>query len=138
MKTIVVAYDETDPAKRALERAAELASAFGSTVIVTSVSPRLAGSPHGGVGAVDPTDPPEQHDTELQHAQAFLAGKGIQAEIQPAVGDPADAIIEAAETRGADLIVVGSRELGLVQRLLGQSVSQSVAAHAHTDVLIVH
>lgn len=55
-----------------------------------------------------------------------------------AVGDPPDAIVAAAEEHGADLIVVGSRELGLIQRLIGQSVSQSVAAHAHTDVLIVH
>jgi len=38
MKTIVLGYDESDPAKHALERAAELAKLFGAKVIVTSVA----------------------------------------------------------------------------------------------------
>ncbi len=137
MKTIVVGYDETEPAKRALERAARLAEAFGSTLIVTSVAP-VALPAARGAGAVDPTDPPELHQQELAHAREYLSTRGIEAKYVGAVGDPADTIVTAAGEHDADLIVVGSRELGLIQRLLGQSVSQSVAAHAHTDVLIVH
>jgi nucleotide-binding universal stress UspA family protein len=38
MKTIVIGYDETDAAKRALARASELAERFGARVIVTSVA----------------------------------------------------------------------------------------------------
>ncbi len=54
------------------------------------------------------------------------------------MGHPAEAIIELADERGADLIVVGTREPGFFERLLGHSVSGSVQRHAHCDVLIVH
>ena len=136
MKTIVVCYDETEPAKRALERAAEIAKAFGSTVIVTSVAGMAPAGPRGG--GVDPVESPDRHRAELAHAQEALATKGITAELVPAVGDAADAIVDLAEQRGADLIVVGTRELSMLGRMLGQSVSGAVSRHAHCDVLIVH
>jgi nucleotide-binding universal stress UspA family protein len=137
MKTIVVGYDETEPSKRALERAAELAQAFGSKLIVTSVAPVLLGIARTG-GPIDPTDTPDQHRAELEHAREFLAAKRIQADLVPAVGEPAETIVEVAKERNADMIVVGTREPNILQRLLGQSVSEGVAHHAHCDVLIVH
>jgi nucleotide-binding universal stress UspA family protein len=137
MKTIVVGYDGTEPAQRALERAADLAQAFGSKLVVTSVAPVLI-SPGRTMGAIDPADPEEEHERELAQARAFLDQRGIQAEYQPAVGEPAETILEVAERDNADLIVVGTRELNVIQRLLGQSVSAAVARRADRDVLIVH
>ena len=137
MKKIVVGYDDTDGAKRALERAAELAKAFGSELIVTSVVPTSV-SIGRSAGPIDPTDPPAKHAEELARANAYLDGEGLSAELAPAIGDPADAIAELAQERGADLIVVGTREPNVLQRLLGQSVSEAVSHKAHTDVLIVH
>jgi len=137
MKTIVVGYDETEPARRALERAADLATAFGSKVIVTSVAPVMASFGSREMGGVDPSDPPEEHQQELENAKAFLIGRGIDGEFQVAVGDPADAIVELASRVQADLIVVGTRHLSLVQSVLGLSVSGAVKRKAHCDVLTV-
>jgi nucleotide-binding universal stress UspA family protein len=135
MKTIVVGYDETEPSERALARAADLATAFGSRVVVTSVAPVLVGSRE--MGAIDPADSPDDHRQELEHARVFLTGRGLDGEYRLATGDPAEAIVELADEVGADLIVVGTRQPGLVSHVLGLSVSGAVKRKAHCDVLTV-
>ena len=92
----------------------------------------------GDAGAIDPTDTPDEHMAELAHAREHLLGSDVDAEFQPAIGEPAETIVELAEERNADMIVVGTREPNVLERLLGQSVSQSVSRRAHCDVLIVH
>ena len=137
IKTIVVGFDDTEPSKRALQRAGQLAEAFGAKLIVTSVAPLLVGVARSA-GATDPVDSPKEHVRELDDARKLLAGLQLEAEFVPAVGEPADTIVELAEDHDADLIVVGTREPGVLERLLGQSVSEEVAHKAHRDVLIVH
>jgi nucleotide-binding universal stress UspA family protein len=126
VKTILLAYNDTDSSKRALERAAELAGFYGAKVVVTSVVPVLVGS------AADEVDP------ELLQARDLLAERGIEPELVSAVGDPAEAILQVADAHGAELVVVGTREPSQVERLLGHSVSEAVQRMAHCDVLIVH
>jgi nucleotide-binding universal stress UspA family protein len=134
---IVIGYDDTEPSKRALERAADLTQAFGTKLVVTSVAPILVGAGRSA-GPTDPADPVGKHLQELVHARSFLAERKIEAEFVPAVGEPADTIVEVAEKHNADLIVVGTREPSILERLLGQSVSGAVSRQAHCDVLIVH
>jgi nucleotide-binding universal stress UspA family protein len=137
MKTIVLGYDESEPAKRALSRATDLARAFGAKIVVTSVAPLLV--PAGrGIRPYDPGDPPELHREQLAYAAAFLAEHAIPFECDVSIGYPADHILHLAETHAADLIVVGTREPNLLERLLGLSVSETVQRRAHCDVLIVH
>jgi len=137
MKSIVLGYDDTETAKRALDRTAELAQAFGARVTVISVAPVLVGAAHG-IGPIDPVEPPELHREQLSIAQKELARRGIEAVSQLALGDPADTILDVAGTAGADLIVVGSGHTSFVSELLGASVSGSVQRRAHCDVLVVH
>jgi nucleotide-binding universal stress UspA family protein len=137
MKTILVAYDDTEPSRRALDRAASLAEAFGSRVLVTSIAPLVHSSPRsvtqidrgGGVGT---------RTDEVRRAQAVLEERGIAAESVTAAGDPASSIAQLADDRGADLVVIGTRGVGPVQRLLGLSVSQAVSRRVNCDLLIVH
>jgi nucleotide-binding universal stress UspA family protein len=139
VKTIVVGYDDTEPSQRALERAAQIAEKFGSQVLVASVARLTHSTPKSAAtGPPDPNETPARHQEELEHAQQILHERGIEAEAISAFGDPGSTIARVAAERHADLVVVGTRELGLAQRLLGQSVSQAVTRRTHCDVLIVH
>jgi nucleotide-binding universal stress UspA family protein len=137
MKKIVLGYDETEPSKRALERAAELVKAFQSELVVTSIAPMTTNIGRSA-GPIDPTDPPERHVEELKHAREYLDGQGVAGDYVGGIGHPAEAIAQLANDRGADLVIVGTREPGFLERILGQSVSDSVAHRVHCDVLIVH
>jgi nucleotide-binding universal stress UspA family protein len=137
MKNIVLGYDDTEPSQRALERAAELAKALSADLAVVSVAPLGPGGVRSA-GGVDSVDSPAKHAAELGRAREYLEGQAVTAVYQEIVGEPADAIVEFAGQRNADLIIVGTRDHSMLGRLLGQSVSETVSHHAHSDVLIVH
>jgi nucleotide-binding universal stress UspA family protein len=134
---IVLGYDESEAAKLALERASTIAKVFGSKLVVTSVAP-VVHSVGRSAGPIDSTDPPAAHIEELNHAKTYLEGEGLQAELIPALGDPAETIAEVAKEHDADLIVVGTHEPSVIGRLFGQSVTEAVVHKVHCDVLIVH
>jgi nucleotide-binding universal stress UspA family protein len=131
MKRILVAYDSSAPARRALDTTIELAKATGAGVTVVSVVPV-----HPGRVPIDPWDDPTVHAQELREAKEVLAEHGIVAEYLMPHGDPAREIEMLAERGGFDTIVIGSRGLGVVSRFLQGSVSEHVATHADATVVI--
>jgi nucleotide-binding universal stress UspA family protein len=146
MKTIVVGYDGSDPAKRALERASSLAEKLGSKLVVTSVAEPVAVAddpyvPGDAIGlaapAIVPVPDRAEASRELQEARELLKGKTHDAQYVATVGDAAQGIIEVADKHDADLIVVGTREPGFIDRVLGGDVSEAVSRRSHRDVLIV-
>jgi nucleotide-binding universal stress UspA family protein len=138
MKTILVAYDDTEPSRRALDRTAAIAEAFGSRVLITSIAPLHYSSPRLTLTVKERGQGIAAREEDVQQAQAILEERGIKAEGMTGRGEPATAIARLAEENDVDLVVVGTRVPGAVQRLLGQSVSQGVSRKAHCDVLIVH
>jgi nucleotide-binding universal stress UspA family protein len=126
MQTILVAYD--DPGSATLERAAQLAQALASSLIVTNVA--------AGEGSQD--DPVEREArAKLDEAKGVLEGLGVTAEYVMTTGHPSEAITKLAEERAADLIVIGTRRKGFFDRLVEGSVLQEVVRRAKCDVLVV-
>ena len=130
---VVVGYDGSEPAKRALERTSALADDRTHIVVVAVAEPY----PRSGVTIPANLDPAEarrrRHD--LDEARALLSERGLSVETLQVRGDPARALVEAA--RDADLAIVGSRSLNRLQRLILGSVSSKVARDAASDVLVV-
>jgi nucleotide-binding universal stress UspA family protein len=164
MRTIVVGYSGSERADRALARAAEIAEAGSATLVVVSVSrsapvavpapapvlgpesvlaPGAAGGPIPAGPSIPPAEverapePQELARRELERARMALAGRGVETEYVAEVGAPAERLLEVAEERDADLIVVGSREHGVLERLTGRAVDQAVARRSARDVLLV-
>jgi nucleotide-binding universal stress UspA family protein len=129
---IMVAYDGSDPAKRALERVASLLG--DNEITVLSVVPVLSGAGRGG--GIDPTSDVGDHRKMLDEAAALLADRGVQAKALEAVGHPAEVIVDVAAKEKFDLVAIGPHEHGVVQRILGSTTSH-VVGHAACDVLVV-
>jgi nucleotide-binding universal stress UspA family protein len=130
---IVVGYDGSDHARRALERAADVANPGDDILVVGAVEPKLEPGPTTG-SHQDPSEA-EHRRQNLEDAKAFFAEKGYDVETAEAYGDPGSAIVNAGED--ADLIVVGSRGRNTLERLLLGSVSSKVIHRAKSDVLVV-
>jgi nucleotide-binding universal stress UspA family protein len=131
MKKILLAYDGDEPAKRALEQTIELARRFDAEVGVISVVPRAeAGT------TPPPWDDAAVHAEELIEARRRLREAGLDAELFEPDGDVAVTIEHVAAEHGYDVIIVGTHNLGAVSRALHGSVSEHVASHAHSTVIV--
>jgi nucleotide-binding universal stress UspA family protein len=133
MKKILLAYDGGEPARRALETAAELARAFHAPLSVVSVVPGGAGRPAG-----DPWEDASAHARELQEAKRLLAEMGLEVELLEPSGDPARRIEQIAAEGGFDTIVLGSGGSGPIDPALHGSVSRHVLAHTMATVVVAH
>ncbi len=133
-RRILLCYDGSAEARRALERVGEIASVVPCRVAVVSVAEPIYPNPPY-TGYADPGEE-QAHRRLLEDAAEDLRGLGVDTTTLEPVGDPAAAILDTARD-GADLIVVGSRHRGLIKRLLFGSVSAEVVVEAPCDVLVV-
>lgn len=134
---LVVGYDGSDDARRALERASRFAA--GDAVLVVSVVPLSAPAGRGPAGVE--ARQIEVHHEQLEEARKVLASHGVEARLIETLGNPigdaADALMHVARDQGAELIVVGTRGLGGLKRLVLGSVSAKLVREAPCDVLVV-
>ena len=132
MRKILVGYDGSEPSRRALEYAADLAG--GDQVVVASVTPSLAGPPFA---ANSEPLAEEDHARLLAEAERILAGHDIAVRTVQPVGDPAEGLIRTAEAEGSSLIIVGTYGRNAFERFLVGSVSARLTRDAPCDVLVV-
>ncbi len=135
-KRIVVPVDGSEHSRKALDYAKALAEKFNSTIWLVHAFPQTS-------------DLLGYNEYEKLVARREAAGQKILDEAHAHLGtdldvreelleEPAtEAILNVAETRQADLIVMGTRGLGTLQGLLMGSVSNKVLHHAKCPVMII-
>lgn len=99
-----------------------------SPVLLASVAQNLA---------VLEADHVRTHEEIVARTVQALRTAGFDASGDVRYGDPRQAIVEAARTHAANLIVVGSYEHSAVRRLMMGSVASHLTNHAPCDVLVV-
>ena len=89
------------------------------------------------VAAGDPLDDNSGAKDILANAEARAAAAGVTYEAHLAYGDVTEAVLETASSRQCDAIVMGSRGMTGLKRLMIGSISNAVAAKSLLPVMIV-
>jgi nucleotide-binding universal stress UspA family protein len=141
-RTVVVGTDGSDTSFRAVDRAATLAADSGATLVIACAYVPEKPDPHAqdvlGDEAYQVTGSAPADDSVSRARDRAVSAGASTVETEVLAGKPADVLINLAEERGADLIVIGNRGLNtLAGRLVG-SVPLDVIRSAPVDLLIVH
>ena len=137
LETILLATDGSTASQSASEEAIDLAVQVEARLLVVSV---LGSSSRPSEAAADPGRQADSRDSLTTKAQGLVQrakAAGANATFLVWEGEPGEAIVAAAESENADLIVVGSHGRSGVSRFLIGSVSDFVVRHAHCPVMVV-
>jgi len=135
-RRIVVGVDGSEPSLAALEWAARQAELTGSGI--EAVTSWHWPNSFGGPLPLIPDYNPEAEATKVvDSAVGKLREKHTKLPVQTLVaqGGAAQVLVEAS--KGAELLVVGSRGFGELAGMLLGSVSEYCVAHAHCPVLVL-
>lgn len=140
-EVVIVGVDGSDQSIRAGNVAAALARVHGARLhVVTVVRP-----PEGWWGVVGSPPPADALSRSMAEAQRSVLDRtldrldsdGIEVTSGEEIGDPASALVTLARDMDCDLLVVGRRGAGMVERLILGSVADRVAHDSPCPVLIV-
>ncbi len=137
-KNILIAFDGSEYARKAAVMAGDLARGQKSAAMVWIVT--VMDSPPQSWGEPYRSHHIEQHThagQEMIREATALVGAEVEIHHELLFGSPAQSILQVAETRGCDLIVMGTRGIGLLEGLLVGSQAQRVISNAKCPVLTV-
>ncbi|MGI6216284.1 MAG: universal stress protein [Coriobacteriales bacterium] len=152
---ILVCFDNSEPSKRAIEKAVDLALACKASLEVIKVVPSEKEDSHPGfenaskqAGVVNDQDVVAENDLEYKNAQTSDLEQATSELLRPArdagmdieqvviAGNPKEDLAKYVNEGNYDLVVMGRRGLGAVSGLIG-SVSQRVLWDVEIPVMLV-
>lgn len=132
-KTVLFPVDQSREAREAADLVVNIVQKYGSRLVLLSVV-----EPSEGESAnSDAMASPEAVAKLLKTAQTLFTDQGIPADVMERQGKAAFMICDVADEIDADLIVMGSRGLGLTEEGSAESVTNRVINLSPCPVLIV-
>jgi nucleotide-binding universal stress UspA family protein len=145
MRRVLLAYDGSDPARRALDRAVAEARDSHARITVLSVEELvLDPSIPRNFGTVDDiadwegesASAPPDVVAHLTEARELLGKAGVDADFTWAAGEPGQVIAETARRIEADAIVLGEHHHGRLASFFGSNTDEEVQAQAACEVIL--
>ena len=145
MSGVLVGFDDSAAARRALERGIAEAQARNARLIVLSVfEVPLDPQVDRFFGTLDdvadwkgqPIAPPPELVGLLAQARDEVEAAGLHAEFMWAAGEPGNAIIEAARDAKVDTVVLGEHHHGFLAGLFGSDVATAVERELGSTVIV--
>ena len=138
IETILVATDGSPASTAASEEAIDLAQRLGAQLLVVNVVniPEVTAASAMFPGTVFSAR--EEAESIARAVVDAARHCGVMAAYLTWEGQPGEAILAAADSEGADLVVVGTHGRSVIGRLLLGSVSEYVVRHSRVPVLVVH
>lgn len=136
LKTILVALDSSDLTQRVIQTLDELQIQRATKIILSHVIPPPESDRETAVDRPHTSEELLYRHIEKQ-LQSYQADLPCESELEIVSGDPAIEIVRLAHIYQADLIVIGSRGLTGMKRILEGSVSSQVVTDAPCSVLVV-
>lgn len=138
MKQILIATDGSPSAQEAVDVGLELAQEQGADVTFVHVTPveEIRGG-RGGAHALTHREEIDESETALKDAAAAADAAGVSYEVERFSGETVETIVALADSKNADLIVLGSRGRSAIASAVLGSISLGVLKHASRPVLIV-
>jgi nucleotide-binding universal stress UspA family protein len=140
-KRVLIGIDGSDESSAALRTAADIAQAMNAELEIVYVVPRQLPA---GPDAYARSDEERRDLGEQQYAAALLAQAerscrrpGLDVITETETGAVAETLADVADTRRADLVVVGHRGRGTVTRALLGSVADRLVQICTRPVLVV-
>ena len=138
---ILVAYDGSEPSKKALRHAISLAENHAEAklrVVHVFQFPQYFLGTAYATATVETNEELYQYAEQTQNeAEQQVALLGDRAEVKLLQGPPGQSIVAEAEEFGCDLVVIGSRGLSGFKEFVLGSVSHHVVQHAKVPVLVM-
>lgn len=136
LKTILVALDSSDLSERVIQSLNELKIGPDTKIVLSHVIPTSESEMEMAVDRPQKSEEPlyRHIEKELQVYQDQLA---CESELEIVMGDPAVEIVRLAHIYRVELIVIGTRGLTGLIRVIQGSVSGQVVADAPCSVLVV-
>lgn len=140
-QAIVVGIDGSQQARHATALAASMARATGAEIhLVTVVRPPegwwgIVGSPPTSTALGNTLTDAKQQILDLVAANVDLTD--IDYQLVEEIGDPAKTLVNYASSIDADLLIVGKRGAGIIERMMIGSVANRVVHDAQCPVVVV-